>query len=415
MSSQRSLRVFLCHASDDKPAVRKLYQRLRTDGIDAWLDEENLLPGQDWEFEIPKAVRESDAVIVCLSKGSVNRAGYMQKEIKFALDVADQQPQGAIFLIPLKLEECAVPDRLGRWQWVDFFTAHGYERLLKALQSRISGLGLSQKPIGEVPRLHEEPLLSGVNWLSDSNNCRVIGEIEFVRVPAGKFLMGSKDKNLMAEDREKPRHSVVIPYDYWMARYPVTNDQFVKFVEGTVYNFSLEKDWRKKIDHPVVNVSWYDALEYCKWMNNVNAKSLQMTTAQIRLPSEAEWEMAARGKYGNEWPWGNEFDQNKCNSGEGGKDGTMPVGSYSPQGDSPYGIADMVGNVWEWCHSLYAPYPYASDKKREDETASGSRVLRGGSYNYSRSYTRCAYRDINLPGHRYHLFGFRMVVAPRLF
>jgi formylglycine-generating enzyme required for sulfatase activity len=225
--------------------------------------------------------------------------------------------------------------------------------------------------------------------------------------------MGSKDNNLMAKIVKKPRHSVEIPYDYWMARYPVTNDQFVKFVEGP-YRFSFAGGWKKKTDHPVVNVSWYDALEYCRWLNGVNAKAVQMTVAQMRLPTEAEWEMAARGKYGNEWPWGNEFDQNKCNSSEGGQDGTMPVGSYSPQGDSPYGIADMVGNVWEWCHSLYAPYPYAPDKRREDETASGSRVLRGGSYNYSRSYARCAYRDVNLPIHHYHLFGFRVVIAPRL-
>ena len=104
-TSSRSLRVFLCHSSADKPAVRELYQRLCADGIDAWLDEENLLPGQDWQREIPRVVRQSDAVIVCLSKGSINQAGYVQKEIKFALDVVDEQPEDTIFLIPLKLED----------------------------------------------------------------------------------------------------------------------------------------------------------------------------------------------------------------------------------------------------------------------------------------------------------------------
>ena len=86
-----------------------------------WLDEENLLPGQDWQREIPRAVRQSDAVIVCLSRGSINRAGYVQKEIKFALDVANEQPEDTIFLIPLKLEECEMPERLSRWQWVESF------------------------------------------------------------------------------------------------------------------------------------------------------------------------------------------------------------------------------------------------------------------------------------------------------
>jgi hypothetical protein len=89
--SSRALRVFLCHASADKPAVRELYQRLRAAGFEPWLDEEDLLPGQDWQYEIPKAVRQSDVVIVCLSRGSITKAGYVQKEIKFALDAADEQ------------------------------------------------------------------------------------------------------------------------------------------------------------------------------------------------------------------------------------------------------------------------------------------------------------------------------------
>ncbi|HTP10322.1 MAG TPA: TIR domain-containing protein, partial [Anaerolineae bacterium] len=88
-----SLRIFLCHSSADKPAVRELYQRLRADGFAPWLDEEDLLPGQDWQHEIPKVVRNADAVIVCLSHGSITKTGYVQKEIKFALDVADEQPE----------------------------------------------------------------------------------------------------------------------------------------------------------------------------------------------------------------------------------------------------------------------------------------------------------------------------------
>jgi hypothetical protein len=137
----RALRVFLCHASDDKPSVRRLYHQLRADGIDPWLDEEELLPGQDWRLEIAKAVRDSDAVLVCLSRGSVTKAGYVQKEIKFALDVADEQPEGTIFIIPLRLEKCKVPERLSRWQWVDLFSERGYKRLILALEVRADTLG----------------------------------------------------------------------------------------------------------------------------------------------------------------------------------------------------------------------------------------------------------------------------------
>ena len=129
------LRVFLCHSSEDKPAVRELYRQLLSDGFDPWFDEENLIGGQEWEEEIFKAVRSADVVVVCLAKHWVNSAGYTQKEIKLALDVADEQPEGAIFIIPLRLDDCDVPKRLGRWQWVNLYEERGYEKLLRALRT----------------------------------------------------------------------------------------------------------------------------------------------------------------------------------------------------------------------------------------------------------------------------------------
>jgi hypothetical protein len=131
-----ALRIFLCHSSSDKPLVRGLYRRLKSSNFDPWLDEENLLPGQEWEQEIPRAVRESEIVLVCLSKASLSKAGYIQKEIRYALDVADEQPDGKIFIIPLKLEECEVPARLRKWQWVNLFAHNGYDRLLLSLKAR---------------------------------------------------------------------------------------------------------------------------------------------------------------------------------------------------------------------------------------------------------------------------------------
>lgn len=134
-TSNQSLKVFLCHGSEDKPIVRKLYHQLLASGVEPWLDEENLLPGQDWRYEITKAVRESNIVIVCLSRRSVSKAGFVQKEIKDALNVADEKPEGSIFLIPARLEECSLPARLSGRQWVDLFQKNGFERLLKALQA----------------------------------------------------------------------------------------------------------------------------------------------------------------------------------------------------------------------------------------------------------------------------------------
>jgi hypothetical protein len=136
MASKRRLHVFLAHSRGDREDVRSLYHRLSRDGVEAWLDEAKLLPGQDWEYEIRKAVRESDAVIVCLSKGFNKQRGYRQKEVRIALEEADLLPEGQIFIIPARLEECDLPESLRRWQRVDLFEVDGYKKLLQALRRR---------------------------------------------------------------------------------------------------------------------------------------------------------------------------------------------------------------------------------------------------------------------------------------
>lgn len=145
-STNRQLKVFLCHASSDKSKVQELYLRLINDGIDAWLDKEKLIPGQNWQIEIPKAVRNSDIVIVFLSSQSVNKEGFVQKEIKIALDTADEKPEGTIFIIPARLEDCGIPERISQFHWVDLFSDNGYRLLLKSLQLRANALGVSLEP-----------------------------------------------------------------------------------------------------------------------------------------------------------------------------------------------------------------------------------------------------------------------------
>lgn len=135
-TEEGSLRVFLCHASEDKAEARKLYAKLKKDGFIPWLDEEDLLPGSDWDLEIRKAVRSTDVVLILISHNSVTKAGYVQKEIKQALDVADEQPEGTIFIIPVRLENCDALDRLRHWQWVNMFSNDGYDRLILALRKR---------------------------------------------------------------------------------------------------------------------------------------------------------------------------------------------------------------------------------------------------------------------------------------
>jgi formylglycine-generating enzyme required for sulfatase activity len=243
---------------------------------------------------------------------------------------------------------------------------------------------------------------------------------EMILIPAGDFVMGSE----RGADDERPQQKVYVP-DFYIARYPVTNAEFEAFVEATRYVTAAEKegkgycwlgnrldwvhgaDWRYprgtiyvgiagKDQHPVVQVSWDDALAYCQW-------------AGKRLPTEAEWEKAARGTDGRTWPWGNEWVDGKCNTSEGDLRDTTPVDRYSPAGDSPYGIADMAGNVGEWTEDWYKAYPGSTFRK--DAFGEKYRVVRGGSWEDYQKYTRCAVRDPLGPSIRYSQVGFRVVVS----
>ena len=134
----KPLKIFLCHASNDKPEVRELYNLLVKHGADPWFDAEKLLPGQDWNLEINKALDDSDVILLCLSKKSVDKEGYVQKEIRIALDRALEMPEGRIFLIPARLEDCELPYKIRNYQWVDLFTADGMVKLMKSLNLRAS-------------------------------------------------------------------------------------------------------------------------------------------------------------------------------------------------------------------------------------------------------------------------------------
>ncbi len=432
MTTNRPLRVFLCHSSNDKPAVRELYQKLRAESwIQPWLDEEELYPGQDWNMEIEKAVEAADAIIVCLSNNSITKEGYVQKEIKTALDFSDYKPEGIVFIIPVRLEDCKPPSRLSKWQHADYFEGQrerALERLIVSLKRRADSLGLeyeiphlkqkekktiveTQKDVrtfrDKVERLTNTLLDIASKPVEPKNKMTLSNGMEFMCVPAGKFLMGSEN----GYGDEKPQHTVELP-DYWIARYPLTNELYNTYAKSKGIKHPVD-DWEKKKDHPVVYVKWTEAMEYCQWVNNLLKKELPSGLV-LRLPTEAEWEKAARGTDGREYPWGSQFDKNKCNTKEGGKLDTTSVGLYSPQGDSHYGCADMSGNVWEWTHSLKKKYPYNVKDGREDEKVSDIHVLRGGSFGYSYQDARCACRFAYSIFGVYNYLGFRMVVSPVL-
>jgi formylglycine-generating enzyme required for sulfatase activity len=243
---------------------------------------------------------------------------------------------------------------------------------------------------------------------------------EYAYVLPGPFTMGTeptrlaelKARGLEGESPlpETPAHPVDLP-GFYLARAPVTQADYRRFVAETGHRvpfcddeWSAPYNWDLKArcfpadraDHPVVLVSWHDAQAYCRWLGG-------------RLPTEAEWEKAARGTDRREWPWGDVWQEGRANAAS--PEGTAAVGLYSPRGDSPYGLMDMAGNVWEWCSSLLDPYPYRPDDGREIPAAPGRRVLRGGGFGERPFRVRCAFRNGAEPGDLGFTIGFRVAFS----
>ncbi len=227
-------------------------------------------------------------------------------------------------------------------------------------------------------------------------------------VPSGSFLMGSNQKeDSQAKDREFPQHQVTLP-GYWIGRYPATVSQFRAFVKASGYEPTDTSSLEGPGNHPVAVVTWHDALAFCDWLG-------EQTGLLVTLPSEAEWEKAARGNDGRLYPWGNEPPDNRRCNADRRKGRSTQVGQYSPQGDSPYGCADMAGNVWEWTRSLLRKYPYNPQDGREAlETEFGPntlRVLRGGSFLDDAKQVRCACRSWYIASSRGRCGGFRIMAS----
>ena len=207
-------------------------------------------------------------------------------------------------------------------------------------------------------------------------------EVPMVAIPAGEFIMGS-DRGI-----ERPPHKVFVEA-FEIDKFEVTNEQFARFVEETGYVTDAEKagdsmTWRTyaegKPKHPVVKVSWNDAVAFCKW-------------AGKRLPTEAEWEKAARGTDGRIYPWGNEWDPAKANTKESGYRGTTIVGSF-PDGASPYGVMDMAGNVAEWTSDWFKAYPgYPGGDSEAQYFGEKYRVIRGGGWFSDKDQVRTTARS----------------------
>ncbi len=324
---------------------------------------------------------------------------------------------GGTFPVLVPLFDIAARELNKRWGWIRIPSGYRLNHISKNHYSLIS-TDLFPKEIGNLGAdLDIEDTGFGTYSIkrraatqmsikhSQESNILNLGGMEFMRVQAGRFLMGSNN----GDSDEKPQHSVDLPYDYWIAHYLVTNEQYNTYVKSKGIKHPVN-DWEKKKDHPVTYVSWHDAISYCEWCNNLFKGEIPAGMI-LRLPTEAEWEKAARGTDGREYPWGNVFDKNKCNTSESGKENTTPVGLYSPHGDSPYGCSDMAGNVWKWTYGLYKPYPYKPNDGRNKWNSSGDRCVRGGSWFGNFTYARVSFRLNRNPDYVIENFGFLMTIS----
>jgi len=196
-TKNRKLRVFLCHSSQDKNTVRELYQRLLAEGwLDPWLDEEKLLPGQNWDMEIEKAVENADTVIVCLSNNSVSKEGYIQRELKFVLDIALEKPEDTIFIIPLRLDNCEPPRRLRAWQYANYFPVSDREnsfiRLLASLKNRALSIGSIKNKKNDSNRKLEKTSKSPSLFLGEM---KIKGDVRYSEI-ANEILDNEKLPNI---------------------------------------------------------------------------------------------------------------------------------------------------------------------------------------------------------------------------
>lgn len=442
--------VFISYARSDRAYVDALKDDLRRHGFQPWNDE-NVEPGERWWRTIVQAIRECSAFLVVMTPDS-DESKWVEKEILLALEekkeifplllrgrrfpllidtqyenlTSGQLPSESFYkrlgrvisqkgvTIEAPLEPESLSPKLlmlgvlvaiiGVAWGVYAFYASGNVPVTPAPTSKpaatIAAIATQPIPIVNSPiptltntpiPLEDKPAPAGAAATPQTITASDVSPM--VLVPAGPFEMGSESVG----SSERPVHTVTLD-SFYIDTYEVTNAQYAACVAagGCVQPACPERyEAETKKNHPVVCVSWYQAQKYCEWRGG-------------RLPTEAEWEKAARGTDGRTYPWGDKppdgmllnFDRNVAD--------TTPVGNY-PKGVSPYGAYDMAGNAWEWVADWYDENYYSNSPAENPLGPQNGdyKVLRGGGWQRSESNARVTYRNVDSPGNQYIIFGFR--------
>ncbi len=362
---QNPRQIFVSHAHQDAAFAQRLAADLRRQGWDIWIAPQSIYPGEQWVTAVNRGLEESRIFLLVLTP-SAAQSSWVRRETDAAIHL---EQQGEIQFIPLDVQPTRRPPLWQTYHWISFQNDYG--------------TGLAQL----TQTLRGEPAKSVTPKAGETQVWEKDGKV-MVYVPAGEFLYGEKKEKIYLDG-------------YWIDKTPVTNAEYKRFLdanpkhpvplvnEGWAKPYNWDEKKRTfpagKENHPVVLISWHDAKAYADW-------------AGKELPTEQEWEKAARGTDGREYPWG-EWQEGYANTYEAGLGETSPVGQFSPRGDSPYGCVDMAGNVWEWTAT-----PHEGDANR--------RVVRGGSWYFNQGNARVAYRLRNLLDVRNRILGCRVVRRP---
>ena len=467
MSADQRLQIFIAHAKEDYLKVLEIYNKLEKAGYKPWLDKKDLIPGQNWREEISKVIRESDIFIACLSTKSVSKRGYVQREFKQALKVLEEMPAGAIYLVPIRLEECEVPEirqsesglNVRDIHWLDYWEEEGWELLVKAIEygrktennsteeiaetlvefieekeesqnketiaSRVGLTNVKTYPI-EIVKVNERGEIVERRNTQGKYLVEILPgdvELELVEIPGGTFMMGTDDEEIERLvkkfdgeyfRRERPIREVSVS-PFLMGKYPITQAQWKAIATLNKIDIDLDRDpsYFKGDERPVETVTWDECVEFCKRLST-------LTGREYRLPSEEKWEYGCRAGTTTPFHFGetittdlaNYYGQNVFASEPTGqvRGETTPVGQFPP---NAFGLYDMHGNVWEWCaddwHENYEGAPNDGSAWLLNYS-NATKVIRGGSfYSYPRDCRSASRyyviaRDLNI--------GFRVVCVP---
>lgn len=405
------MKLFISYARVDFTLVVEIVEILRVGGHDPWFDH-RLLPGQNWKHELHNAIANCEAFVYMLTPESI-ASEWCQWE--FAEAVKLGKP-----IVPILLRPCEMPGAIRAFQYCDFsrgITVHNVAQLYGGLTVIIAN-----QPYIEVPSAPKDPkgipaqaAEVEIEELAPPDPSIFPGPFEWCEIPEGVVTLTDKGGYLKEPQTFKVDR-------FWIAKYPITNAQYWLFTNARDgyadpkwWDYSRgARQWRQASpipsetvfdgnELPRTNITWYEAVSFCRWMNaNLNGGE-KVRKIEIRLSTEQEWQRAAQADGDFKYPWGMDFDNTLANTSESHRGKVVSVTSF-PSGSSTFGVLQMSGNVWEWCLTNW-------DTGTNSLSSRGRYVLRGGAWDSDYLCAQVVYRNANLPLYGFGHTGFRVIAA----